>query len=297
VTLRERNGRAGRTDSRSTSFAITGAENGVHYRPRSGMASTQLDNLSDRRLGIFLCLAFGITWGFGLLALLAGAFRPAAPGARLHPLHYIAAFGPSLAGVIMTAATEGWAGIRRLVRRLVPRWAALPWYIAVVVGFPAACVGATWLLAPTSLSSLPTWGRFIYLAPLTLVSDTGPLGEEFGWRGFALPRLLSRRSPMAAALILGAIWFAWHLPTFFIPTLSQSQLSIPLFFVNSLALSVLMTWLYIRTNGDLLLMIVVHVMANYCGAIGIPFVAEVAAEVVLAALMVWGARRPEPNPR
>jgi len=61
------------------------------------------------------------------------------------------------------------------------------------------------------------------------------------------------------------IWWAWHLPTFFVPALSQHQLSIPIFLVNSLALSVIMTWLYQRTRGDLLLMILVHVAANYCG--------------------------------
>jgi len=56
--------------------------------------------------------------------------------------------------------------------------------------------------------------------------------------------------------------------------------------VNSLTLSILMTGLYLRAGGDLLLMILVHVMANWCGAIGIPFTAEVGAEVVLAALIL-----------
>ena len=68
--------------------------------------------------------------------------------------------------------------------------------------------------------------------------------------------------------------------------MSQSQLSIPLFLVNSLALSILMTGLHLRTGGDLLLMILVHLMANYCGWIGIPFTAEVSVEVVLAALVL-----------
>ncbi|MFI5177593.1 MAG: CPBP family intramembrane glutamic endopeptidase [Vicinamibacterales bacterium] len=247
----------------------------------------------DRPLRLYLWLAFGITWGAGGFGLLVGAFRPEAVARPLHPLHYLAAFGPSIAGVIMAAGTGGWVGVRRLLARVVPTWAGVPWYAAVLVGFPAASLAATWLLASNSLLGLPSWSRLIYLVPVTLVTDTGPLGEEFGWRGFALPRLLARRSPLPAALILGAVWFAWHLPTFFIPTLSQSQLSIPLFLVNSLALSILMTGLYLRTRGDLLLMILVHLMANYCGAIGIPFTAEVGAEVALAALIVGaGALRP-----
>lgn len=253
----------------------------------------------DRPLRLYLLLAFGITWGAGGLALLIGGIHSGSAH-PLHPLHYLAAFGPSIAGFIMAASVEGWAGIRRLLARLIPTRAVVPWYVTVpwyavvLVGFPAANFAAAWLLAPDSLSGLPSWDRLIYLVPMTLVTDTGPLGEEFGWRGFALPRLLQHWRPLTAALILGAIWWAWHLPTFFIPALSQSKLSIPLFLVNSLALSILMTGLHIRTRSDLLLMILVHLMANYCGTIGIPFTAEVSAEVALAALMVaGGGLRPE----
>jgi uncharacterized protein len=229
----------------------------------------------DRPLRIYLWLAFGITWGVGGLALLAGDLRSG------HLLFYIAAFGPSIAGVFMAAKTDGRAGLRRMLARLIPTWSALPCYVAVLIGFPALNLLAARLVEPGFVPRVP-WPRLVSLLPLTLLIDTGPLGEEFGWRGFALPRLLKRWSPLAAALILGAIWWAWHLPTFFIPTLSQHELSIPLFLVNSLALSVIMTGLYQRTRGDLLLMIMVHVAANYCGAIGIPFVTEVGVEVACA---------------
>lgn len=196
----------------------------------------------------------------------------------------------------MAARVGGRAGVGQMLARLVPRAAALPWYALVLVGFPAANFAAAWLFAPESLLRLPAWEQLIYLVPVTLVTDTGPLGEEFGWRGFALPRMLRRWRPMRAALILGAIWWAWHLPTFFISALSQSKLSVPLFLVNSVALSILMTGLHLRTRGDLSLMILVHVLANYCGGIGIPFGAEVSAEVLMAALMVAiGGLRPAAN--
>ena len=247
----------------------------------------------DRPFRIYLWLAFGITWGAGGLGLLVGAFDAAGP--PMHPLRYLAGFGPSIAGFIMAASTGGWAGVRHLLARAVPTWAGVPWYAAVLVGYPAASLAATWLLVPDSLVRPPSWNWLLVLLPLTLVTDTGPLGEEFGWRGFALPRLLARWPPLNAALILGAIWATWHLPTFFISTLSQSRLSIPLFFVNSVALSILMTWLHLRTRGDLLVIILLHLIANYCAEIGIPFTAEVCAEVVLAALVVGGgglSRRP-----
>ncbi len=239
----------------------------------------------DRELWIFFCLAFGLTWGLGGVALLTGEIVPGRPSLR-HPLYYVAAFGPSVAGIVMTARTEGWSGVRKMIARVRPRWSSGPWYVAAVIGFPMLNLVSAWLVAPAFLGRLPPVRDVLVLLPMTLVADTGPLGEEFGWRGFALPRLLERQRPLAAALVLGAIWWAWHLPTFFIPALSQSQLSMPLFVVNVLALSVIMTWLYRRTGGDLLLMILVHVAANYCGWIGVPFTAEVMAEVACAIAIV-----------
>ena len=240
----------------------------------------------NRPLRIYLWLAFGITWGFGGLALLGGVYRPGAEPSASGLFHDVAAFGPSLAGLIMTAWFEGRDGLRDLFVRAWPTRRGVPWYAAAMIGFPAANLLAAWLLTPAALSALPPRGRLAYALPLTVVTDTGPLGEEFGWRGFALPRMLHRWSPLAAALILGVIWWAWHLPTFFISTLSQSSLSIPVFLVNSIALSVIMTWLYQRTRGDLFLMILVHAAANYCGAIGIPFHVEVSVEVVCAGLIL-----------
>jgi membrane protease YdiL (CAAX protease family) len=188
----------------------------------------------DRPFQIYLWLAFGITWCVGGLALLAGDIRPGG-ASPLHPLHYVAAFGPSIAGVVMAASTGGWAGVRRLLARVVPSWSSLPWYVAVLIGFPALNLVAARLLAPDFLARLPAWDRLLFLLPLTLITDTGPLGEEFGWRGFALPRLLKHRRPLAAALILGVIWWAWHLPTFFVPALSQHLLPSLLFMAVALA--------------------------------------------------------------
>jgi len=234
---------------------------------------------------MYWSLAFGITWGVGGLGLLAGDITSGRPS-PLHPLYYIAAFGPSIAGVVLIARMDGWRGVRGLFGRVVPTWSSVPWYLAAFVGFPVLNVIAGRLVARDFIAHLPTWDRLLVLLPLTIVADTGPLGEEFGWRGFALPRLLERRGALASALLLGAIWWAWHLPLFFIPSMSQHELSIPLFLVNVLALSVIMTWLYRRTRGDLLLMICIHVAANYCGWIGVPFRAEVAVEAGCAGLVL-----------
>lgn len=240
----------------------------------------------DRALRIYLCLAFGITWGMGGIALLGGAYQPNAPFSAARVCHYVACFGPSLAGLIMVAHTDGRAGLGALARRTVPTLAHMPWYIAIPFGFVALNAIAARVFAPEFRSVVPSWDAMLVGLPLTLVRDTGPFGEEFGWRGFALPRLLQQTSPLRAAIVLGIVWWAWHLPTFFIRTLSQSTLSIPVFLANSVALSIIMTWLFQRTQGDLLLMLLVHAAANYCGWMGVPFSIEVGVEVACAVLIV-----------
>src|ERR1041385_167382 len=114
----------------------------------------------DRPLRIYLWLAFGITWGVGGLALLAGDIRPGG-ASPLHPFHYVAAFGPSIAGVVMAANAGGWAGVRRLLARVVPSRSSLPWYAAVLIGLPSLSLVAARLLAPDFLACLPAWDRLL----------------------------------------------------------------------------------------------------------------------------------------
>src|SRR3546814_4714751 len=82
-----------------------------------------------------------------------------------------------------------------------------------------------------------------------LFRDPGALGEELGWRGFALPRLLELMDARRASLLLGLVWAVWHLPAFFLSTLSQSQVNFGLFILNVVAFSVFMTWLFVHTRG------------------------------------------------
>jgi membrane protease YdiL (CAAX protease family) len=106
-------------------------------------------------------------------------------------------------------------------------------------------------------------------APLLLFTtanifvDPGPWGEETGWRGFALPRLLTRFSPLTAALILGVIWGIWHTPAFFLSGLSQSGLNFGWFVSASTSLTVFMTWIYVNANRNYLVAgFVPHAMSN-----------------------------------
>ncbi|HYV96254.1 MAG TPA: type II CAAX endopeptidase family protein [Gemmatimonadaceae bacterium] len=243
-----------------------------------------------RPLRLYFVLAFAITWIAGGLALVLNAYGIGPPLSSTHPLYFVAGWGPSVAGIAVTAAMAGTPGVRELFSRMIPRRSDAGWYALVLAGFPVVTmtVAAVGFHQP-----FPSWaaiGAAFATLPATLFLDTGPLGEEIGWRGFALPQMLRRGTPMVTAVELGIIWGAWHLPTFYISTLTQSRLSLPLFIVNTTAVSVIMTWLYLRTRGDLLLMVLIHLMANFCaGALNVSFKAETVAEAfVAAAILVMG---------
>ena len=98
----------------------------------------------------------------------------------------------------------------------------------------------------------------------SFLADPGPLGEELGWRGFALPRLLKGRSALSAGVILGVIWGVWHLPAFILAGTPQNNMSFPLFMIGIVALSVLMTWAFKGTSGSVLAAVLIHWTFNTC---------------------------------
>jgi membrane protease YdiL (CAAX protease family) len=219
---------------------------------------------------VFFGLAFGLTWGIGGIALLLGLWWPGwQPLSTSSPLYYLAGYSVSLAGIALTATYVGRDGLWRLGARLIP-WRSSPsWYLVVVLGYVA--ITAIALQAAAFFHSAPAavsnWPLFVSGLVPAIARDPGPLGEEFGWRGFALPQLLERFSPLNASLRLGLVHAAWHLPLFFIPGMPQAQLSFPLFTLGVIAIAIFDTALYLRKGANLLLAILVHLLANVWGGI------------------------------
>jgi CAAX protease family protein len=245
----------------------------------------------------FYALAFGLTWGIGAIALLGGRWMPTVqPLSPSNPLYYVAAYAVSLSGIFLTWRYSGREGLSGLGRRLIPRRSSLRWILMVVAGYGVITGIVLWISgrARGAALVLPDWSTLLSAGMLTIVRDPGPLGEEFGWRGFALPRLLERYSPLRASIGLGLVHAAWHVPLFFIPGMPQAQLSFPLFTVGVVAIAIFDTALYLRTEASLLLAIVVHVLANWCGGLAADAQALhffLAAEGVVAALIVGFRRR------
>jgi membrane protease YdiL (CAAX protease family) len=263
--------------------------------------------MRNRPLLAFFALTFAITWGTGACyalfpARLESVFGKITPA---NPLFYLAVYAPSISALVVTAYTGGTAGVRDLLARLL-RWrVGLRWYLTVLLGIPALSLAAAalgaWLSGETLKFDPGHWHLALYPLLIGLVVDPGPLGEELGWRGFALPRLLAGRSALSASLILGLIWGLWHLPAFFFSGLPQNQLSIVAFLVGTIALSVLMTWVFQNTGGSVLLSVLIHWLFNAQPVPPGPVLAGVLTAAALVVVALNGparlARAPRGAPR
>jgi uncharacterized protein len=180
---------------------------------------------------------------------------------------FAAFLGPVLSGFVMTGATEGRAGIGRLLRRFVLWRVGLGWYLFVLLGAPSILALAAVLL-PGALGSIEGLAP---LAPLPLLILFvfvfflgGPLAEEPGWRGFALPRLQRLYGPLVGSLILAPLWALWHLPLFFVPAWETPPtiLNFILFLSAVTVMTIVFTWVFNNTKGSLLIAILLHAAVN-----------------------------------
>jgi membrane protease YdiL (CAAX protease family) len=234
-------------------------------------ASTQRGLLARHPLISFFIMAYAFSWiawspwvlseeGVGLLPFELS-------GATSGLLNAVAILlGPTLSGFIMTGITEGRAGVRRLLRRIVLWRVGLRWYLFALIGIPVVMALGTVIL-PGGLASIRSLGlgyvlSYLSVFPLVIVLG-GPLFEEPGWRGFALPRLQPLHGPLVGTLILGLLWALWHLPQFLVPSWAEASggrgfVAIVKFVVIAIAFAIVTTWVFNNTKGSVFMAILVH---------------------------------------
>ncbi len=204
----------------------------------------------------FFLLAYLLSW---LL------WWPMAATGESRPLLALGSFGPTVAALLLTGLMEGRAGLQRLLRSLFI-WRVHPgWYLFGFFGTAAVALAAIGIHLALGGSGL-IWNdpRQLYLViPVFLyVLLFSVLGEEIGWRGYALPRLQATQSALAASIILGVVWSLWHLPLFWVPGNFHQTIPLSLFLLQSVGLTVLYTWMYNNTQGSLLLAHLFHAASN-----------------------------------
>lgn len=238
---------------------------------------------TDWSLIIFFVLAYAIAWGtFGFLALIAHrsgiesaqalmamgeslqweGVSLAVPHWSVYLLTRLADFAFSIAGLIMIGLVYGRAGLAKLGRRLL-RWrVGWGWWLAALL--PFGLYGLATALSgnlDTLAFSPAILGKILFSAEagfLVYFFLRGPMGEELGLRGFALPRLQARMSPFKASATIGVLWAGWHLPVL----LGRDILSIVIFLLLAFVLSFIFTWLFNGSGGSLLPVMVFHAAQN-----------------------------------
>jgi hypothetical protein len=231
--------------------------------------------LARHPLATYLVLAFGISWSGVLLVVggLAGVPGTKDETDRLFPFAYLAMLaGPSLASILVILVTQGRAGLRELWSRLV-RWrVGARWYALALLTPPILTLAVLLALSLLSRDFVPGVFTTADKLPLLLFGLIVGLGagvfEELGWTGFAIPRLRLRHGALAAGVLLGMVWGAWHIlvnlwasgtpgggisAVFMLPVLLST---VGLGMLP--AYRVLMVWVYDRT-GSLLVGMLMHV--------------------------------------
>jgi membrane protease YdiL (CAAX protease family) len=219
--------------------------------------------ISRHPLVSFFGMAFLFTW----LAVIPLLLNPSLP---VQPFQILGALaGPTLSAVVVIAATQGRSGLKGFFKRYIQWREGLGWWLFVLFGILIALT-----LVASAILGISVLGQFIqkimailplYFLTLVVGMILGPLWEEPGWRGFALPRLQERFGPLPGTVILGVLWAAWHAPGYPGGWLQGSILAL---LAGSIAFSIIMTWVYNNTHGSILLMILLHSASNAAISVG-----------------------------
>lgn len=227
-------------------------------------------------LPVFFLLAFAISWAFWVpVALASRGILPAVIDPALANL--IGAFGPFFAAVITSLLFDGRSGLSRLFRRLLVWRVGFVWSLFVLLWPAVVSVAKTGLhvifggtmpdfSTPPFLQAYPLPSEMAGVSPLAFLPIIflqqsllgSSMGEEPGWRGYALPRLQAGLTPFVASVILGALWAVWHLPLSLTVGSSAEGTFTIWMVLNLIATSYLFAWIFNHTSGSLLPAIFFH---------------------------------------
>ena len=227
----------------------------AYERPRMGQQAM----MGTKTLLSFLALTFGLSWvPMALFMIFPDQFTALfGEMSSTNPVFLLAVYAPGISGIFLVWRHYGLSGLGSFLRRLFMWRAPIQWWLFLLFGIPVIVYTAA---AITGTISAPfRFAPWYMVFPALLQSLLlGPMGEEFGWRGLALPILQRRFSPFWASLILGVVWAIWHAPAFLMSGTPQSAWSFGPFFLGLIAVAVIMTPLFNAARGSLLIAILYH---------------------------------------
>jgi membrane protease YdiL (CAAX protease family) len=272
------------------------------------MATSNLSKLFEtpgmKKLLLFFVLSYFISWITWLPLILTEAGIHGLPVLPEYH-HYLGSFGPMIAAFIVKYMDEGRNGTKDLMRQLT-RWkVSWTWY-AVVIVVPVLLVIAAgyadgWInhysFSMKGFSTNKAFPQFGPLGYFVFNFLTFGIGEETGWRGYALPVLQKKYPALTATFILAFGWACWHIPAFFYRPLYSQMTAAALtgFFVSLLMGAIVLTWLYNSTKGSLLIVSIFHAMIELMftsANISVEMSTYLGAAIILAAIMIIIFARP-----
>lgn len=252
----------------------------------------------------FFLLSFVISWLLWLPQVLddTGILQLALP---FNLLAVLGAWGPAFSAIVLLYRNAGVKAVKTLFKKLL-RWRlSLRWYLFVIL-WPVFVSLLVTLLAISDGHSAPDFtaapvfevypldsavmqiGLLLILPMVFIIQTLGSsLGEELGWRGLALPLLQNRYRALAASLLIGLMWGLWHLPHYWLNHAGFEG------FIGFLLLiildAVIYTWLYNRSQGSLLLVVMFHtsqVMCNlFVSSVDIPLYRFMVTLILIAYIL------------
>ena len=200
-------------------------------------------------------LACAATWTLALPAALAWTRRQAPPPYAV-ACAGLSAFGPLFAALAV-------AGRRRELRQVFGRWRTSPLWVLAALATPFFAHTVARLVFHATGGTPVGWVQLPDTPEALAALVVFPLGEEFGWRGFAYPRLAERLGPVRGALLLGGLWGLWHLAYAVTPAaagfdgreLATTMLELPLY-------SLILAWVFERADRSMAVALAFHAGAH-----------------------------------
>src|SRR3954447_4979695 len=252
---------------------------------------TSLRAIVDRHPVVsFFVLAYALSWSYWVPMAVRGDVVTTGVG---WPTHLPGLLGPALAALLVTSLAEGRGGVHGLVSRML-RWRSPGrWWVAVAAVLSLAPLA---VLVPLATgSSVPPFEDFFRYTGIAMITPLGVvlvallvngLGEETGWRGFAVDHLVRSHSLTWTAVVVGLTWAGWHLPMFFIVDSFRQMGPLAVgWLVGLLAGSVVLTYLYVKGGRSILFVAAWHTAFNLSSAT--EATGAVVGTVVSVAVIVW----------
>jgi membrane protease YdiL (CAAX protease family) len=251
---------------------------------------------NEHALIAYFLIAFAFTWSFHFSINFLGytfMFDLSSPAMALY---LIGLMGPLVAAIVVSAFLGGGEGVKSLLGQGLKWRFPLRWYLVAIFSIPMLNL----LNVAIFYDSVPPDMGWLVVVPILIFGQIWVvIAEEFGWRGFALPRLQNGFGSLGATLVLGPIWALWHLPMFFVEGSPQYSENVPVSFAMYTVIvtftSIIFTMVYNRSGSSVLACMLLHAFFNIAAfTIQVPPDVNITAYLIIALgfMSIWFLDRP-----